>query len=111
MRNLVAGLFHTSIDAEPGIGNLIDCPAWRDEYMPSDRPVHFLLRKFDDAMQRIGYLSAAGQLHPVKIHGMSVLQYMLAFYSKNPVGVRLWKEGRDSLSSQLELKLFQQFAH
>jgi len=67
--------------------------------------IHFLLRKFDEAMQRLGYLSAAEDTHIVRAHGMGVLQYVLAFYSKNELGRRFWRESRSSLSSQLGLRL------
>lgn len=83
------------------IGELIDYPNWRESFRPNDRPLHFLLSKFDEAMQRIGYMSAAEDSHPVKIAGMGVLQYMLAFYSKSDVGKKFWRETRSSLSEQL----------
>lgn len=84
------------------IGALIDCYDWRDRFRPNDRVLHFLLSKFDEAMQRIGYLSAAEDSHPVKIAGMGVLQYVLAFYSKNELGKKFWRETRASLSLQLD---------
>jgi hypothetical protein len=46
------------------IGDLIDCHDWRDKFRPNDRVLHFLLSKFDEAMQtdrlfvRCGGLSA-----------------------------------------------------
>jgi len=84
------------------IGDLIDCHDWRDKFRPNDRVLHFLLSKFDEAMQRIGYLSAAEDSHPVKIASMGVLQYVLAFYSKNELGKKFWRETRASLSPQLD---------
>lgn len=85
------------------IGDLIDCPGWRKEYKPNDRVVHFVVRKFDEAMQRLGYRSAAGDVHPVKIAGMGVLQYVLAFYSKSDLGQKFWRETRAGLAAQLDL--------
>jgi three-Cys-motif partner protein len=87
------------------IGDLIDCPGWRAEYRESGRVVHFLLKKFDQAMQQVGYLSAAGDFHDVKVHGMGVFQYVLAFYSKDEVGRRFWRQSKSSLSPQLGLEL------
>jgi three-Cys-motif partner protein len=88
------------------IGDLIACPDWRGEYRASGRRViHFLLAKFDAAMQSIGYLSASEDAHPVKVHGMGVFQYVLAFYSKDEIGRHFWRETRTSLSQQLDLDL------
>lgn len=87
------------------IGNLIDCPEWRQEYKTGGSVVRFVLRKFDQAMQELGYLSAADDIHPITISGMGVLQYVLAFYSKNPMGRHFWRQTRASLSPQLGLEL------
>ena len=65
----------------------------------------FLLSKFDQAMQRVGYLSAAPDAHWVKVHGMGVMQYVLAYYSKHELGRKFWRETRTSLAPQLGLDL------
>lgn len=83
------------------VGDFIDCPNWREEYQHKEKPIHFLLRRFDEAMQRLGYLSAAGDLQLVRISGMGVLQYVLALYSKDPMGRHFWRQTRSSLSPQL----------
>lgn len=85
------------------IGDLIDSPDWRTAYLPHVKPIRFLLTRFDEAMQRIGYLSATDDLHPIRIAGMGVLQYVLAFYSKDELGQRFWRDTRSTLSSQLSL--------
>jgi three-Cys-motif partner protein len=87
------------------IGDLIDCPEWRAEYQNSGRVVRFLLTKFDGAMQGLGYLSAAGDFHDINVHGMGVFQYALAFYSKDEVGRKFWRQSKSSLSTQLGLAL------
>ncbi|HXC24354.1 MAG TPA: three-Cys-motif partner protein TcmP [Gemmatimonadaceae bacterium] len=90
------------------IDDLIDCPDWRTQFAGShDRNViRFLLRKFDEAMTRLGYLSTGEELyHPVNVHNMRVLQYILTFYSKSQVGQKFWRESRASLSPQLGLPL------
>lgn len=88
------------------IDELIDCSTWRAEYtqQPSNK-IHFLLRKFDEAMQRLGYLPAAQDAHTVNVFGKGVLQYVLAFYSRNPLGKQFWQDTRNSLSSQIGLDL------
>jgi three-Cys-motif partner protein len=83
------------------IGDLIDSPLWREEFKPNDKVLHFLLTRFDVAMQRLGYLSAAEDAHAVNAAGMGVLQYVLAFYSQNELGKKFWKETRSSLAPQL----------
>jgi three-Cys-motif partner protein len=85
------------------IGDLIDRPSWRSEYEQGRSVIHFLLHRFDKAMQSLGYLSAAQDAHFVKIAGMGVLQYVLAFYSKDPMGQHFWRETRGGLSQQLLL--------
>lgn len=51
------------------IADLIDCADWRTEYQAGGNVIHFLLRKFDEAMQRLGYLSAADDAHVVRVAG------------------------------------------
>ena len=94
---------YLSNPASTRIDELIDCPTWRAEYTHGRNVIHFLVNKFDAAMQGLGYLSAAQDVHPVKIAGMGVLQYVLAYYSKNELGLKFWRETRSSLSSQLSL--------
>ena len=91
--------------ASTRIADLIDCPDWRVQYRMGGNVIHFVLRKFDEAMQRLGYLSAADDAHTVKVFGMGVVQYVLAFYSKHSLGQHFWRETRSSLSSQLGLEL------
>ena len=57
------------------IAELIDCPNWRDEYRRSgERVVRFLLRKFDEAMIKLGYKPSRDDLvHQVKIAGKNGL--------------------------------------
>lgn len=85
------------------IGDLIACAQWRSEYRAERNIIHFILRTFDEAMQGLGYLSAANDLHPVYATGTHVLQYVLAFYTKNEVGLRFWRGSRSSLSPQIDL--------
>lgn len=84
------------------IADFVDCPDWRSEHpQGSSGVVRFLARKFDEGMVRLGYLSAKDTLHPVKVKGMSVFQYFLAFYSKDQLGMRFWQDCRQELSPQL----------
>ena len=81
------------------IADLIDCPTWRDEYREDGKPLRFVLRKFDEAMQRIDYPGSAREdVVPIYAHGKGVLLYDLVFYSKSPAGHKLWSSTLASLS-------------
>ena len=83
------------------IGEFIDLPDWRQQVRPNEKVLPFLLTRFDEAMQRVGYLSAAEDAHPIRIPGMGVLLYMLAFYSKSERGRGFWRATRAGLDEQL----------
>jgi three-Cys-motif partner protein len=74
------------------IGDLLADPHWRDEYKASGekRIVHFMLRKFDEQMRSLGYLTAAGDEHPIKTGG--VLLYHLVFYSRSELAKKFWRD-------------------
>lgn len=86
------------------VADFIGCPNWREEFHAAGKkPIKFVLKKFDNAMTNIGYLSAGDELHPVKVKGMGVVPYMLALYSKKEIGKKLWREARVGLNDQLGL--------
>lgn len=89
------------------IAEFFDAPDWRAEYHRSrDRSiVRFLAAKFDEAMARVGYLPLPAERHRVTAYGTGVLQYVLAFYSKNPLGLKFWHDVRSGASPQLGLSL------
>jgi len=90
------------------IAEFVDRPDWREAYKQDGQPVRFVLRSFDEAMQRAGYPTARNKVHPIYANGTKVLQYMLAFYSKNPFGMELWQKCMKSLKrldSQTSLEL------
>jgi three-Cys-motif partner protein len=88
------------------IGELIDCPDWREQWdrAQDKNVIRFLLGKFDTAMVRIGYRSCGPEhYHPVTAHNKAVLQYVLAFYSKHPLGQRFWEQTLAGSRKQLQL--------
>lgn len=88
------------------IAELIDCPNWREEFKLSGErhPVRFVVKKFDEAMARLGFLlPRADDHHAVKTG--AVLLYHLSFYTKHPLGQRIWKAVRESASPQTSLDL------
>jgi three-Cys-motif partner protein len=79
------------------IANFIGCPDWRPEYREDGDPLRFVWTKFDAAMQGLGYPSTMNNTYQVNVTGMGVLLYLLAFYSKNELGLKFWEQTRLSL--------------
>ena len=87
------------------IAELLDDRDWRTEYRTQHtrNVVQFIIRKFDQRMQRERYLPALNSTHPVKVAGKGVHLYDLAYYSKHPLGKHFWKAACRSLTPQQEL--------
>jgi hypothetical protein len=79
------------------IAEFVDRADWREEFKKDGKIVRYALRLFDEGMQRTGYPSARDAVLPIYAHGTKVLQYMLAFYSKSPVGMTLWQKSMKSI--------------
>jgi three-Cys-motif partner protein len=94
--------------ASTRVADLIDCPDWREQFdRATDRNiVRFVLSKFDEAMVRLKYLSAAEHLRQqINAAGTGVLQYVLVFYSKHRLGQQFWRTAIGSAPSQTSLNL------
>ena len=76
----------------------IDAPNWREEFTQDGDPLRFVWKKFDRAMQTLGYPSTLNSAYQVNVTGMGVLLYLLAFYSKDEMGLRFWQETTTSLA-------------
>jgi three-Cys-motif partner protein len=90
------------------IAELIDCADWRAQYRKAEDKniVRFVLGKFDEAMQRIGYRGASGSdYHSVNVTGKGVMQYILVLYSKHELGQKYWGAALSGTSPQLGLDL------
>jgi len=90
------------------IGDLVDCPDWRERYArAADKNViRFLLSLFDEAMVRMGFLPATeNSYHSVNASGTGVLQYVLAFYSKHPLGRKFWQDTLAGSTDQVSMDL------
>ncbi len=91
------------------IAELIDAPEWREEWLREasarrSRVIPFLMRKFDEAMVRIGYQSASSaDAFSVKVHQKGVLIYQLVYYSKHPLGKEFWDHTRSGITPQIEI--------
>jgi three-Cys-motif partner protein len=96
---------------EPGntiIEHLIDCPTWRAEFAQFDargkKIEQFILEKYGEAMKRLRYLrDDLTEHHPVKVTGKGVRLYYLVFFSRHPLGKKLWKAALDGTTAQTEL--------
>jgi three-Cys-motif partner protein len=90
------------------IADLIDCADWRGQYRrAADKNiVRFLLGRFDDAMQRIGYRGASkSDYHHVNVAGKGVMQYILVLYSKHELGQKYWGAALSGSTPQLGFDL------
>jgi len=89
------------------IGDLIDAPDWRKEWTRSGEDlVPFLLRKFNEAMVRIGYREPPTEdAYPVRVHGKNVLLYHLVYYSRHELGQSFWRATRRGVPPQGDLFL------
>lgn len=96
--------------ANTRIDDLIDCPAWRENFLKFDPKgteiERFILAKYDEAMKGLGYQpSESEDHHAVKVTGMGVLLYFLVLYSKHVLGKKLWRATLDGTSPQLRMDL------
>jgi three-Cys-motif partner protein len=84
------------------IAKLIDAPDWREELDGSGEAViPFLVRKFNEAMVRVGYEPALPlHHHPVRVSRMGVLLYYLVLYSKSKVGQQFWEKALGAADPQ-----------
>lgn len=89
------------------IARLIDAPNWREEKKRTNEPViSFLVRKFNEAMVRIGYEPAQPlHHHPVKVTRMGVLLYYLVLYSKSKRGQEFWEKTLGATDPQTSLPI------
>ena len=92
------------------IAKLIDNEDWRDEWSvggyQSNNVVRFMLEKFDEAMQGIGYRAARpDDAHPIRLleKNKNVLLYYLVLYSKHPLAQTFWNATRFGTDEQLPL--------
>ena len=66
----------------------------------------FLLRKCDQAMTRLGYPSTPpAESHSIRVEGKNAFLYSLVFYSKDPLGQKLWKAARKAINLQYGFEL------
>ncbi|MXZ20776.1 MAG: three-Cys-motif partner protein TcmP [Gemmatimonadetes bacterium] len=92
------------------IAKLIDDENWREEW--ADRGyqarnvVRFMLDKFNQAMERVGYSAVRpDDAHPIRLleKNKNVLLYYLVLYSKHPLGRAFWDATRRGTDEQLSL--------
>ncbi len=95
------------------LGAFLGCPDWVGEWRRTGTQgtrhfLRFALRKFDEAMEALGYRRRAlRDTAEVKVAGMGVFLYALVLYSKHERGEKLWKETLRGTSKQSELPLFE----
>jgi three-Cys-motif partner protein len=89
------------------VAALIDAPDWRAEWRNEKLPeryfVRFILRKFDEAMERLGFRRREMKdTISVKVVGMGVYLYSLALYTKHELGEKFWKTTIAGLEPQFD---------
>lgn len=88
------------------VEEFIDDPNWRVPFVngiiPTNDFIKFLAEKYDENMKRIDYKEPTKK-HKVKIEGLNVPLYYLAFYSKHERGNDFYKKVDDYLSNQQSL--------
>jgi hypothetical protein len=97
-------------ESDTRIAKLIDYPAWRDDWhsrgLRSKDLIPFLIDKFDGAMVRLGYLGETPEERkPVRVHGKGVLLYHLLFYSRDPLGKKLFQAAKTATDPQMKLEI------
>ena len=92
------------------IARLIDDENWRDEWAAhgyqARNVVRFMLDKFNQAMERVGYSAARpDDAHPIRLleKNKNVLLYYLVLYSRHPLGRSFWDTTRRGTDEQLPL--------
>ena len=90
------------------VARLIDAPDWREEWRnlgQSDRYFpRFALRKFDEAMQRLGFREREWKdTLSIKVAGMGVYLYSVALYSRSELAEKFWRTTLRGTDEQLGL--------
>lgn len=92
------------------IAKLIDDENWRDEWTVrgcrSSNVIRFMLDKFNNAMERLGYQPARpDDAHPIRLleTRKNVLLYYLVLYSRHRLGQEFWNATRSGTEDQLRL--------
>lgn len=87
------------------IADLIDDPHWRSEYESCGGSiVRFVLNKFNSRMTGLGYLQPDPKTqYVVRADGRRGMLYILAYYSKHPLGHKYWGHAITGSSRQTEL--------
>lgn len=87
---------HLHDETDTNVARLIDAPDWRLEWRARGEPerylVRFVMRKFDEAMQSLGYRERPMlDTVDIKVTGMAVYLYSLALYSRHERGEQFWR--------------------
>jgi three-Cys-motif partner protein len=79
------------------IDRFLNDPHWRDDWERCKEAgegfAHFLVRRFTDSMVGLGYIRPEQRdIHTVRLPQRGTPIYVLAFYSKHPLGYKFWRE-------------------
>lgn len=91
------------------LDELLGNSEWRAEWRSARtgkriRPVHFLLQMFDTAMTSLGYLHQSPESAlPVKVETRNVLLYLMVYYTRHPLGAKVWNSVRKASTPEPDL--------
>lgn len=90
------------------MARLIGDPDWRREWRGRGEPdryfVRFILEKFDEAMQELGFRRREMKdTVSINVTGMGVYLYSLALYSRHELGEKFWKTTLVGTSPQIDM--------
>jgi hypothetical protein len=88
------------------VEKFLDDANWRNRWASAEKKGvkfrDFLLDSFTAKMKSIGF--KAGTPMRVKVQGMGVMLYRLAFFSKKDVGIEFWENARLNAPTQKQLE-------
>lgn len=87
------------------VSDFLGNPEWRTAWSESHGEFgNFVVDQFGQSMKRLGFIyEGPGEEVPVFLPGKNVKLYHLAFFSKDPLGMRFWRQARKNTDSQLNL--------
>ena len=97
-------------EGEDRLGALVDAPDWREQWRAAQRPdrqfIRFVMEKFDEAMERLGFRRREMKdTVSVKVTGMGVYLYSLALYTRHELGEQFWKTTIAGTEPQYDMEL------
>ncbi len=85
------------------INSFLDNKDWRKDYSPPQDFVKFLSGYFSKNMHSLGYIIEPNSMHQIRSDDKNLPLYHLAFFSKNRLGNKFWREVKKYSNPQQSL--------